>query len=270
MFKKILLILLILVGVTTFVLPPIIAADQEMAVIFLDVGQGDATLLKLPGRRLVLIDGGPNNLVLKRLGENLPFYRRKIDLILISHWHDDHVIGLIEVMKRYQVKQLLYIEGAPKSELTDYLLAQARRENVNIIALQNKATLKYSPDCFLNLLNPLSLGVKNNDNNSLVAKLDCRRQEFLFSGDNESAVEKKLLAINYDVRADVFKASHHGSKTSNTAEFLQAIQPRLIVISVGVDNKFNHPAPEVLKNIENLGIKVKRTDKNSSVIIRID
>jgi len=270
MFKKNCLIVLIIVFSLIFGIIKVSLDSQEFKVVFLDVGQGDASLLKLPGNKIILIDGGPNNIVIKRLGENLPFYQRSIDLIIISHWHDDHIIGLIEVIARYKVKTLIYIDDADKNNLTAYLLVEAQRRGVKLFPLKSSATLNYKENCQLNLLNPLSLAVKENGNNSIVAKLLCRNLSFLFSGDNELEVEEMLLQTTYNLRAQIFKASHHGSKTSNSLEFLQAVSPKLIVIPVGADNRFNHPATTTLETINSLGIKIKRTDKDSSIIIKGD
>lgn len=270
MLKKIIFILIILLGLSVFIFPQIAEEAAEFKVVFLDVGQGDASLIKLPKRHIILIDGGPDNLVLKRLGENLPFYQREIDYLVISHWHDDHFIGLLELIKRYRIKNLVYMAGAERSELANYLLDQAKIFKINIMEIENAVTVNYNKDCHLIFFNPLVLGVKNNGNNSLLTKLDCFEKTFLFSGDNELAVEKALIASNFDLKAQVFKASHHGSKTSNSQEFLEKVKPNLVIISAGEDNRFNHPALEVLQRMVDLGIKIKRTDQDSNVIIRVN
>lgn len=242
---------------------------EEFKTVFFDVGQGDASLIKIPGGKTILIDAGPDNLVLNRLGEYLPFYRRTLDLIIISHWHDDHIIGLQEIIERYHVKSLIYMEGAEQSELARDILDKAVRRGVRIIPVNGEIKLNYN-GCSLDILSALSLGVKENSNNSLITLLDCRGLKFLFSGDNESIVEKKLLASGRNYQVDIFKASHHGSKTANTREFLETIKPKLVVISVGKDNRFNHPAPEVVENMGVLGLKIKRTDIDSSIEIRFN
>ena len=241
---------------------------EGLEIIFFDVGQGDSSLIKLPTGETILIDGGPDNLVLNRLGEFLPFYKREIDLILISHWHDDHVVGLIETMRRYRVKNLIYIEGINKSKLANYLLSQAEFFKVNVFVLKNKLTLDYGSNCQLSLLNPLAFKVRENDNNSLVSKLDCQGVKVLFSGDNELAVEKALLQNSYDLKSQIFKASHHGSKTSNSLDFLQVVDPKIVVVSVGADNKFGHPADVVMENILKIGAEIRRTDQDLSILFK--
>jgi len=234
---------------------------------FLDVGQGDASLLKLPNNKIVLIDGGPNNLVLKRLGENLPFYQRKIDLIILSHFHDDHLLGLIEIVRRYKIKSIMYIGGAESSPLFPIFLKEAKQRKSNLISLKNEASIKYSEKCLLKVLNPLVLGVKTDSNNSLIVRLDCSPLSALFTGDNNYKVEASLLQTGLDWTAKILKGSHHGSKSANSGLFLRAINPDILAISVGADNRFGHPSPETLERAGQLGIKIKRTDFEGTIRI---
>lgn len=263
--RKILAIIFATIIIAFFL--AISSENDYFEVVFLDVGQGDASLIKFPDGFYALIDGGPDNLVLNRLGKYLPFFRRNLDLIIVSHWHDDHVVGLMGILERYQVRYLMYMKGAEQTDLARDILKKALKQGVKIIPVDGEIKISRH-SCYLNILSPLSLGVKENDNNSLVTRLECRGLKFLFSGDNELAVEKSLLSLNRDWKVDVFKASHHGSKTSNSQAFLEAVSPKLIVISVGLDNKFNHPASEVLEIIKFLGMRVKRTDQDSSIEIR--
>lgn len=232
---------------------------------FFDVGQGDASLIKMPGGKVILIDGGPDNLVLKRLGENLPFYKRKIDLVVLSHPHDDHIIGLLEVIRRYKVGAIIYVGEEEKPELLDLLLKIAKQRDIELINLKNEANIDYLPVCSLYLLNPESLKIKNDDNNSIIARLDCGSLTALFSGDNNSAVEGALLKTGNDWSAEIMKASHHGSKTANSENFLKAVSPNIFVISVGADNRFGHPHADVLERVKKLKIGIKRTDIDGTV-----
>jgi competence protein ComEC len=243
-----------------FVFLKINEGEKILQVSFLDVGQGDSSLIRTPEGKIILIDGGPDNLTLRRLGEILPFYKRKIDLIIISHFHDDHITGLIEILRRYRVSKIIYGPEIVDSSLFDILSAVALENKTELAAIFSQAKVSLGHDCTVLSINPLSLKVKQDDNNSLITKLDCNFKIFLFSGDNGVAVEKVLLLKNIDIKADIFKASHHGSKTSNTGEFLRAVNPDSIIISVGLDNRFKHPATETLKTMNQLGIKILRTD----------
>ncbi len=232
---------------------------------FLDVGQGDAILIKTPSNEAILIDGGPDNKVLWRLGENLSFYQRRIDYLILSHYHDDHAVGLIEILKRYRVGHLIYAGGISSSPVITELLDIAQSRKVELIPLDGEFQVSYGNDCRLDLLNPFVLGVKDDPNNSLVARLSCVGRTFLFSGDNSQSVEKILINSDWDIRADILKSSHHGSNSANSELFLRAVNPQFMVISVGADNRFGHPSPRIIELASVLGIDVKRTDESGSV-----
>lgn len=234
----------------------------------LNVGQGDASLIKLPNHINILIDGGPDNLVIRRLGETLPFYLRKIDLVILSHPHDDHILGLIEVIKRYKIGALIYMRQSEPLELLNYLAEVAQRKNINIIELQDMASIKFSDDCYLKIINPEILEIKEDPNNSLVSRVSCRGLSALFTGDNSVVVEEALLSTSEDWSAQIFKAAHHGSKTANSEAFLLAVHPQLFIISAGLLNRFGHPHLEVISRVLEQGIKIKRTDKEGTIKIK--
>ncbi|MFA6994863.1 MAG: MBL fold metallo-hydrolase [Patescibacteria group bacterium] len=241
--------------------------SRKLTLNFFDVGQGDSALITTPGGLVILIDGGPDNTILRRLGDSLPFYRRRIDLIIFSHYHDDHITGLVEVLKRYQIKQIIYASGVFESPVLETLLRVAQEQKIKLSSIVSTSQLNLGTDCLLNFLNPRFLGVKEDQNNSLVVKLACVGKNFLFTGDNSAAVEKALISFHWDLKALVFKAAHHASNSANSEEFLRAVNPQLIIISVGVDNRFGHPSPIILARLTELGIKFKRTDQSGSLKI---
>jgi len=196
----------------------------HLEVDYLDVGQGDSELIQTPNHKLVLIDGGPDNLVLWRLGKTLPFYRKEIDYVILSHFHDDHAAGLVEVFKRYKVKNFIYLNDYQSPILVN-LLKVAANNKVKVMVLNNSARIDLEPNCFLSLLNPNIFKIKADQNNSIVTKLECRKNKFLFLGDNSFIVERALLNSNFDSKADVLKASHHGSNSANSESFLKAVAP---------------------------------------------
>ncbi|PIR95303.1 hypothetical protein COT93_03075 [Candidatus Falkowbacteria bacterium CG10_big_fil_rev_8_21_14_0_10_37_18] len=278
--RKIRLILFILLVIFSILLVWSLSLYSErgrgrLLVNFLDIGQGDAVLIRLPSGQTILIDGGPDNIILRRLGEYLPFYQRRLDYVFYSHYHADHIGGLVEIIKRYEVNNLVYAPGDYSSALLDTLEQSAAASQANDMPIISTAQINFSDDCFLNLLNPRLLQVPADQNNSLVIYLNCAGKKFLFSGDNNHRVEQALLALSADQEncdrfacdlwVDVFKASHHGSKTANSKEFLLALQVQLLVISVGVDNRFGHPYPATLERAKSLGIIVKRTDLDGTI-----
>lgn len=234
---------------------------------FFDVGQGDATFLSLPQEKTILIDGGPDNLILSNLGKALPYFKRNIDVVVVSHFHSDHVTGLIEVFRRYKVKYLIYADGIETFYPASLLFLEAQKQNTKIIKIEKSFSFKITDSCFIELHNPRGYFSSTSENNSLLLKLDCLELKFLASGDNEKETEEKILNLGLDLSADIFKSSHHGAANANSEEFLKAVSPRVIVISCGEDNKFGHPSVETLERLESLGIPYFRTDIDSTLEI---
>jgi len=252
------------------------AASLELEISFLDVGQGDAVLIKTPFGQNILIDGGPDDTVIKRLGENLAFWDKRIDLMILTHPHDDHVGGLVDVIKRYNVKQILYTGVVHSSPAYLEWLELIRERKIPLIIIDRPQKINLSENCYFDILYPLEslLGreVNNLNNSSIVAKLIYGDTKFLFSGDAELEIEQQLIETQdvVSLQADIFKAGHHGSDTSNSDQFLEAVSPEIAVIQVGSDNDFGHPSRRVIKRLERIGAKIFRNDLDSTVRIGSD
>ncbi|HTW96271.1 MAG TPA: ComEC/Rec2 family competence protein [Candidatus Methylomirabilis sp.] len=239
---------------------------------FLNVGQGDAELIKTPYGQNILIDGGPDNKVLAELGRNLPFLERKIDLVINTHPHDDHVSGLIDVLNKYQVQRIL-MTAAPSNAppFAEFLkTVAAKKTPVIILAGQEEITL--GPDLILQILYPGKNDALGSDLNedSIVAKLIYKNEEFLFTGDAGNITEAKLLAEKIDLKADVLKVGHHGSETASGLDFLRAVSPQIAVIECGANNQFGFPKPDTLWRLNKIGARIFRTDLNGTVKIKTD
>lgn len=235
-------------------------------VVFFDVGQGDSALIRTPTGKNILIDAGADNLTLERLGEFLPYFSRRLDYVIVSHYHDDHIGALREIFRRFSVINFIYqTDGEIPKNFKELLLEISQTNGINLVALERDAQINFNANCKIYILNPLILSVPKDGNNSLILQLNCVNKKFLFSGDNELAVEKALLKSGLNLQSDVFKASHHGSKTSNSEEFLKMIDPDYIIISAGRNNRFNHPAEVVLERAQKANIKIKRTDLEGNI-----
>lgn len=246
--------------------------DGLLKVYFLDVGQGDAIFIETPNGNQVLIDGGPDNKVLQELAKVMPFYDREIDLVALSHPHADHVTGLISVLERYDVKNILQANEDYNSPVVPAWRDAVKREGANDVEAIAGKIIELGNDVVLKVIYPKeSLGgqtVKNPNNSSVVMMLDYKDTEILLVGDIEAKIEKELLVD--DIGADVLKVGHHGSKTSTTADFLKKVSPQVAFIEVGSKNKFGHPALEVIQRLEKSGIKYYRTDLDGHVEIVSD
>ena len=241
-------------------------AERNLVIHFFDVGQGDGIFFELPNHVQVLIDGGPTNAILSKLGSVMPFWDHTIDLVILTHPHADHLDGLIDVLKRYDVGMV--IESGVSYATSDYdewnqLLKQ---KHTHVVYAHAGERVLLSEHAALDILYPFKdmIGARftNVHDSMVVTKLSYGSSTVLFMGDAEKIIEYKLVSLGIGIAADVLKAGHHGSKTSTTQEFLDAVRPRMAVISVGRKNRFGHPHQEVVDRITASGIDLFRTVNN--------
>ncbi|HLD28029.1 MAG TPA: MBL fold metallo-hydrolase [Patescibacteria group bacterium] len=245
--------------------------ENVLEVYFLDVGQGDSTLIRTPASDDILIDGGPDNTVIKKLGEYMPFYDWDIELMILTHPHSDHLVGLIEVLERYEVDKILMTGVLHTTD--DYLtfldIIKDKQIPVEIIDSQRQLTLG---DLTINILYSdqsfYQQSVENLNNTSIVTKLVYGNTSILMMGDYED--EEKMVEANVDVSADILKVGHHGSNNGNNVSFLEAVSPKYAVILVGADNFYGHPHYRTIRNLEKLDAQIYRTDQDSDVIFYSD
>ena len=249
-------------------------AERNLVIHFFDVGQGDGIFFELPNHVQVLIDGGPGSGILAKLGSVMPFWDHTIDVVILTHPHADHLDGLIDVLKRYDVGMV--IESGVSYVTSDYdewnrLLAQ---KHVHVVYAHAGERVSLSERAVLDILYPFKdmIGARfaNVHDSMVVAKLSYGSSMALFMGDAEKIIEYKLVSSGIEIAADVLKVGHHGSKTSTTQEFLDAVRPRMAVISVGRKNRFGHPHQEVVERIKNTGISLFRTDEQGDVTLASD
>ncbi len=217
-----------------------------------------------PDGRQILVDGGPSpSALLDQLGEVLPFWDRSLDLVVLTHPDADHVSGLLPVFERFRVARVVdAVQGGDEGAeawLAASAGAGAPRSPVG------RGTRLEAGSVTLTVLNPPSGGAgrESSNNGSLVLRLDYGRSSLLLTGDAEEEAEQEMLAAQLPLRADVLKVGHHGSSASTSRPFLAAVGPRLAVISAGAENRFGHPAPELLQRLA--GIEVLRTDQHGRI-----
>lgn len=252
--------------------------DSALHVFFLDVGQGDSILIETPSGNLVLIDGGPEDRALGELALILPFFRRTIDLVILTHPDKDHLEGLIYVIDRFNVQKVLMTGVSDNSPYYAAFLSKLDKKGVEVLIAEADQDFDLGGGAFLDILYPfVSLyGTRPAESNSasIVAKLIFRDFEALLTGDADAGIENKLVEKNaaFDnalLGADVLKISHHGSKTATSESFLKAVSPKTAVIQVGKDNKYGHPVMEILKRLYQRGVGIWRTDRNGRIEIII-
>ncbi|MBD3208508.1 MAG: MBL fold metallo-hydrolase [Candidatus Nealsonbacteria bacterium] len=245
---------------------------RPLEVNFFNVGQGDAVFIETPQGYQVLIDGGPGSVVLEKLAQEMPFWDRDLDLVVLTHPEHDHVAGLIEVLKRYQVDHILWT-GVTRDtgEYEEWKKMVEEREGV-VIARAGQVIS--TPQTKFYVLHPFeslkSQTVKNTNNSSVALSLRYLENSFLFTGDLYKSVENDLVERNGDLSSDVLKVGHHGSKTSTGKEFLEAVDPGIAVISAGSGNSYGHPHEEVLDILNDYDINILRTDRDGDIKIISD
>lgn len=233
-----------------------------------DVGQGDATLIE-DGKTHILIDGGPNSGILAKLGKTLPFWDRSIDLIILTHPHADHLDGLLEVIKRYDVGMV--IESGVNHSIPEYAVwrqALAEKRIRAVIAQAGQRAILPGGahlDIFAPPKNFSGISPRNIHEAMVVFELTYASTTALFMGDAEKPLERILVSSGRDLRADILKAGHHGSKTSSYEEFLGRVLPRFAVISVGRKNRYGHPHQEALDRLARFAGRILRTDQYGDI-----
>jgi competence protein ComEC len=248
-------------------------ARGRLSVDVLDVGQGDAILITTPDGRHVLVDGGASGLTLEqRLGEELPFWERTIDMVALTHPQQDHISGLIDVLQRYNVREVL----ATSIVATTAVYQEWRSLIADGHIAYHEATAGESIDlgggASMHVLGPSAesfTSAQMNDT-SLVLKVSWDNVSFLLTGDIQAFGEGALLDSRADLHATALKVPHHGSSTSSSAAFLDAVQPQVAVVSIGANNPYHHPSADVIERLQADGSLVLRTDQAGTVSMSTD
>ena len=266
-------------------------SPQPFKIAFLDVGQGDSILIRTREGKNVLIDGGPDKTVLYKLEKYLPWYDRNIDAMILTHPHADHLIGLIETMKRYKVERI--ISTGVVHTTPEYL------EWLNLIKEKKIPVEPFKKGDRLLLDNGISLTALSPDKNfigqrvedinatSLVFLLQTPKSKALLMGDAEDPIEKELIQnyssvlrssdervnknlLNINIEdISVLKVGHQGSRNGTSEEFLKIAKPKYAVIFAGLNNRFGHPHLDTLKRLHDSGAKILRTDENGDIVFTI-
>ncbi len=276
------------------------SSDKQTKIVFCDVGQGDASYIRVRNRVDVLIDAGPDRKVLSCLGKHMPFWDRQIEIAFISHPQKDHFGGFLFLLDRYQIEKILMppIDNPSQSfkKLKEKIVDKKSKiyfpkAGTKITILNNNKIEFYWPtEKFItnhlisspvktraNFQNVLGSSTFDNNNFSLIFLFEENNSphdkfRVLFTGDATSQVLDELVSNkkhNDFPATDILKVPHHGSKNGLTKNFLHLANPRVAVISVGKNNSYGHPAKKVLEMLKAQGIKIKRTDEEGDVVFKL-
>jgi competence protein ComEC len=260
---------LILSEGSSFLKPKILSGfeSEVLKIVFFDVGQGDAVLISLSSGEKILVDGGPDKKLLHKLPDQLPLFSKKLDYVILTHPHADHLAALPEILRRYEVGQV--ITTGVIHTTTDYLefLQVIKDKNIPVTFIEEPQELVIGETVLQFLTPPESLREKkleNLNNSSLVFRLTYKENSVLFTGDYEK--EEQLINQENELVSQILKVSHHGANNGNDVDFLAAVSPERAIISVGKNNKFGHPNYRVLHELKDLGAEILRTDELGDII----
>ncbi len=272
--KTVLLITVIVISVLTACTSSIAPTSEERAetvtIHFLNVGQGDSTLLKLPSGEIILVDAGDLSAgatvssYLKGLGIN------RIDHLIFTHPHDDHIGGIFDIIQGFEITKI-YDNGFSNlnSDFYGEYIHLARKDLSKYNILQTGESLSFG-DVKLKVLNPQLPPTGNHNTDSIVLRVHYGNIKILLAGDMGTKGERVLLKSLPDLSSNILRVAHHGDRNSTSYEFLNTVQPEIAIISVGKGNKYAKPHQEVLKRLSKIGSKVYRTDINGSIILKTD
>ena len=265
--KRLSLIFSLLIGFNIVVWGSIAvkASPTELNVYFLDVGQGDSSLIVLPGGVKVLIDGGPaNKSVLGELDKVLPAADRYIDLVMLTHPQLDHFGGLTDVLKRYRVGAFIHNGRDGDTEAWEYFKKVFKEQGIMTILLKEGDKISFASSK-IDILSPNAEFMKSQELNDtgLVAEVFSEGAKILFSADIGFKVEE-YLTRKYDMDVDVLKVGHHGSRFSSGSSFLSEVTPLMASISSGKNN-YGHPTPAAMKRLSDSGSEVYSTDQEGTI-----
>ena len=262
------LILNILIWHEVLLLP-----DGKLHVHFLDVGQGDATLIVTPNGKQIVIDGGPNVRALEHLGTYMPFFDRTIENLVLTHPDADHLTALPDILERYTVASITLAGTEKHTARYQSVLHQIETKNIPIVWSNPNLRITSTDGVALEMIWPdaqSSVGIKNANDASVTLMLHYGDVRILFPGDIEEWAEKEILASGKNIAADILKVPHHGSRTSSSTGFLLAVQPTTAIVSAGADNRFGHPHPDVVQRYESMGIPIRNTAVEGTISLEIE
>lgn len=245
--------------------------DGKLHIVFCNVGQGDAVYIKTPAGKDVLIDGGPDDKVLSCLSDEMRFFDKTIEFLVLTHPQKDHLAGLVDVLRRYRVKQVLRTEQENKTEEFHAWTDELKKEKTLEIDARQGQVIDFGDDLRAKVLWPPKGSVEADLNDtSIVLHLNYGRFCAFLSGDATNNIWSRVSNSQNLSNCQVLKVAHHGSRNATDDFLLTQLQPKIAVISAGKNNRYGHPHEEVLTRLVKIGAKVLRTDVDGKVNIILD
>lgn len=279
--KKTIAFFTIAIIILNFIYPVLTSKRDNLEINFIDVGQGDSTLIRVSNKTILIDGGGSSYGETFDVGEQtlFPYLLDRgintIDYVIVSHFDSDHCQGLNFIMENMKVKNAIISDLGQESNEYDTFLSLAQKQNTNLVYVKMGDIIKIG-DCTIKILFPDNEPITDNEknNNAIVFKFLWKNISILFTGDIEEKAENKILSLYSDnlgeLKSTILKVAHHGSKTSTTKAFLEAVKPQIALIGVGEDNNFGHPNSGVIERLESIGCEIYRTDKYGEISIKFN
>lgn len=249
-------------------------AKQQLTLKVLDVGQGDSIYIRLPSHEDIIIDGGPSDRLLAQIGLSMPITDRKIELIIVSHNHADHIGGIDAILNRYDIDEI-WLSGAIHTTDQYLRLLQTIKDRGISTKVVWLGTEKQFNESKLTVVHPLSdmTGQQPDDQHHATIVFLLRFRNFcaLLTGDIDTEHEATIIDMakkqNINLACNVLKVTHHGSAYGTSQAWLDTVKPEIALIPVGNDNRYGHPAPAILQRLAGFGIPIYRTDMQGAITV---
>jgi competence protein ComEC len=246
-----------------------------LTVSFLDIGQGDSIFIQSPSGRQALIDGGPGSTVMQRLSQVMPWYDHSIDFVIPTHPDADHISGLIDVLSRYAIGYVLQssVQGStPTWNSLERAIADDEKSGTKVITAKRGQVINLGRGAYLEVLSPDRELLKTDTNTAcVVTHLVYGKTSFMLSCDAPQMIEDYLVSLDgKNLKSDVLKAGHHGSRTSSSPLFVGYVDPAFVVYSRGCNNKYGHPHAETIATFSAFGIPTEDTCKQGTITFASD
>ena len=244
---------------------------ENIVVHYLDVGQGDSGFIELPNGECMLIDAGTAEYSQTIIDDIEAYGYSELDYVVATHPHADHIGGMRDVINSFDVGEVYMPKASTDTKTFENLLSTISEKGLSINTAKAGTEVYSDSELKIEFLAPVNSSYEDLNNYSAVVKISYGSNSFLFTGDAEELSESEMLEKDYEsLSCDVLKTGHHGSESSSSAEFLNAVCPKYAVISCGAGNSYGHPHSETVERFESAGVQIYRTDENGTITIACD